>query len=68
MGGEGREELIHHWSPHLPNYVDSTMSLLPPAGGHQGSVAGSRSNSEVGLETSSNESEADEEELSLLSG
>ncbi|XP_072038348.1 WD repeat-containing protein 7-like isoform X2 [Amphiura filiformis] len=63
MGGEGREELINHWAPHLPNYVESSMSLT--ATHSQQAIATSRSG-EVGGETSSNESEADEEEI--LSG
>ena len=63
IGGEGREELINHWAPHLPNYVESSVSLT--ATQSQQHIAGSRSG-ELGGETSSNESEADEEEI--LSG
>ncbi|XP_022084868.1 WD repeat-containing protein 7-like isoform X1 [Acanthaster planci] len=58
IGADGREEVIHTWAHHLPNYVDSSLSLL----GSQSQASSMSSLSETG----SSESEEHEEEI--LSG
>ena len=58
IGADGREEVIHTWAHHLPNYVDSSLSLL----GSQSQASSVTSLSDSG----SNES--DEHEVEILSG
>ncbi|XP_071788146.1 WD repeat-containing protein 7-like isoform X1 [Asterias amurensis] len=58
IGADGREEVIHTWAHHLPNYVDSSLSLL----GSQSQASSMTSLSDSG----SNDSEEHEEEI--LSG
>ena len=67
IGTDGREEVINQWAPHLPHYVDSSVSLTAPAQTTPSPLVGggmSRDYLDGGGSSDSSELENEEEILS----
>ncbi|XP_072173501.1 WD repeat-containing protein 7-like [Diadema setosum] len=67
IGTDGREEVINLWAPHLPHYVDSSVSLTAPMQTGQSPLAGGGMGRDHPDSGSSESSEVENEE-EILSG
>lgn len=68
IGTDGREEVINQWAPHLPHYVDSSVSLTAPVQTGQSPLAGGGVVRDGHFDTGSSDSSEMENEEEILSG
>ncbi|XP_030827791.1 WD repeat-containing protein 7 isoform X2 [Strongylocentrotus purpuratus] len=68
IGTDGREEVINQWAPHLPHYVDSSVSLTAPVQSGQSPLAGGGVVRDGHFDTGSSDSSEMENEEEILSG